>query len=133
MSDLLNTFKLSENIIKHCLQSPSGILNNNLFTFVRHLCTIGKHTVKIKMLPSVCSNHIKGSKMINLSQQLSNTLLDCPIVPSFRCGSRTFVSSSTMDVKTVKEVRDIVEGSGMEIPAELTVFLEGTTVEMMRI
>ena len=27
-------------------------------------------------------------------------------------GSRTFVSSSTMDAKTLKEVRDIVEGSG---------------------
>ena len=48
-------------------------------------------------------------------------------------GSRTFVSSSTMDVKTLKEVRDIVEGSGVEIPAESSSFLEGTTVEMMRI
>ena len=48
-------------------------------------------------------------------------------------GSRTFVSSSTMDVKTLKEVRDIVEGLGVEIPAESSAFLEGTTVEMMRI
>ena len=48
-------------------------------------------------------------------------------------GSRTFVSSSTMDAKTLKEVRDIVEGSGVEIPAESSGFLEGTTVEMMRI
>ena len=48
-------------------------------------------------------------------------------------GSRTFVSSSTMDVKTLKEVRDIVEGSGVEIPAESSTLLEGTTVEMMRI
>ena len=48
-------------------------------------------------------------------------------------GSRKFVSSSTMDVKTLKEVRDIVEGSGEEIPAESSEFLEGTTEEMMRI
>ena len=48
-------------------------------------------------------------------------------------GSRTFVSSSTIDAKTLKEVRDIVEGSGVEIPAESSAFLEGTTVEMMRI
>ena len=47
--------------------------------------------------------------------------------------SGTFVSSSTMDVKTLKEVRDIVEGSGVEIPAESSGFLEGTTEEMMRI
>ena len=38
-----------------------------------------------------------------------------------------------MDVKTLKEVRDIVEGSGMELPAGSSAFLEGTTVEMMRI
>ena len=43
------------------------------------------------------------------------------------------MSSSTMDVKTLKEVRDIVEGSVVEIPAESTAFLEGTTMEMMRI
>ena len=49
-------------------------------------------------------------------------------------GSRKFVSSSTMDVKALKEVRDIiVEGSGVEIPAESSGFLEGTTEEMMRI
>ena len=48
-------------------------------------------------------------------------------------GSRKFVSSSTMDVKTLKEVRDIVEGLGVEIPAESNGFLEGTTEEMMRI
>ena len=48
-------------------------------------------------------------------------------------GSRTFVSSSTMDAKTLKEVRDMVEGSGVEIPAESSGFLEGTTVEMLRI
>ena len=48
-------------------------------------------------------------------------------------GSRKFVSSSTMDVKTLKEVRDIVKGSGVEIPAELSGFLEGTTEEMMRV
>ena len=30
-----------------------------------------------------------------------------------------------MDVKTLKEVRDIVEGSGVEIPAEWSGFLEG--------
>ena len=40
-------------------------------------------------------------------------------------GSRKFVSSSTMDVKTLKEVRDIVEGSGVEILAEWSGFLEG--------
>ena len=38
-----------------------------------------------------------------------------------------------MGAKTLKEVRDIVEGSGMEIPAESSAFLEGTTMEMMRI
>ena len=38
-----------------------------------------------------------------------------------------------MDAKTLKEVRDIVEESGVEIPAESSGFLEGTTVEMMRI
>ena len=38
-----------------------------------------------------------------------------------------------MDVMTLKEVRDIVEGSGVEIPAESSRLLEGTTVEMMRI
>ena len=44
------------------------------------------------------------------------------------------MSSSTMDVKTLKEVRDIVEGLGVEIPAaESSGFLEGTTEEMMRI
>ena len=37
-----------------------------------------------------------------------------------------------MAVKTLKEVRDIVEGSGVEIPAESRAFLERTTVEMMR-
>ena len=47
-------------------------------------------------------------------------------------GSRKFVSSSTMDVKTLKEVWDIVEGSGVEIPAESSEFLEGTTEKMMR-
>ena len=36
-----------------------------------------------------------------------------------------------MDAKTLKEVRDIVEGSCVEIPAESSAFLEGTTVEMM--
>jgi hypothetical protein len=46
-------------------------------------------------------------------------------------GSRTFVSSSTMDAKTLKEVRDIVEGSGVEIP-ESNGFLEGTTMEFVR-
>ena len=40
-------------------------------------------------------------------------------------GSRTFVSSSTMDAKTLKEVRDIVEGSGVEIPAEPSGFWRG--------
>ena len=48
-------------------------------------------------------------------------------------GSRKFVSSSTMDVKTLKEVRDIVQGSDVEIPAESSGFLEGITEEMMRI
>ena len=43
------------------------------------------------------------------------------------------MSSSTMDVKMLKEVRDIVEGLGVEIPAESSGFLEGTTEEMMRI
>ena len=38
-----------------------------------------------------------------------------------------------MNVKTLKEVRDTVEGSGLDIPAESSAFLEGTTVEMMRI
>ena len=38
-----------------------------------------------------------------------------------------------MDVKTLKEVRDIAEGSGVQIPAESSGFLEGTTVEMTRI
>ena len=38
-----------------------------------------------------------------------------------------------MDMKTLKEVRDIVEGSGVDIPAESSAFLEGTTEEMMRI
>ena len=38
-----------------------------------------------------------------------------------------------MDVKTLEMVRDIVEGSGVKIPAESSGFLEGTTVEMMRI
>ena len=38
-----------------------------------------------------------------------------------------------MDVKTLKELRDIVEGSGVEIPAGSSRFLEGTTEEMMRI
>ena len=38
-----------------------------------------------------------------------------------------------MVAKTLKEVRDIVEGSGVETPAESSSFLEGTTVEMMRI
>jgi len=37
-----------------------------------------------------------------------------------------------MDAKMLKEVRDIVEGSGMEIP-ESNGFLEGTTVEFGRI
>ena len=38
-----------------------------------------------------------------------------------------------MDVKTLKEVRDIVEGSCVEIPAESSGFSEGTTEEMMGI
>ena len=38
-----------------------------------------------------------------------------------------------MDVKTLKEVRELVEGSGVEIPAESSGFLDGTTEEMMRI
>ena len=58
--------------------------NNYLFTLVGQLCTIGKHTVKIKMIPWVCSNHIKGSKMIDLPQHLSNTLVNCPIIPCLR-------------------------------------------------
>ena len=51
-------------------------------------------------------------------------------LPMHGGGSRKFVSSSTTDVKTL---RDIVEGSGVEIPAESSGFLEGTTEEMMRI
>ena len=38
-----------------------------------------------------------------------------------------------MDAKTLKDVRDIVKGSGVEIPAESSAFLEGTTVEMMKL
>ena len=38
-----------------------------------------------------------------------------------------------MDVKTLKEVRDTVEGLGVEIPAESSGFLEGTPEEVMRI
>lgn len=43
------------------------------------------------------------------------------------------MGSSTMDAKTLKEVRDIMEGSGVDIPIESRGFLEGTTVEMMTI
>ena len=63
--------------------------------------------------------------------KLSRGAIQLPITHAG--GSRTFVSSSTMDAKTLKQVRDIVEGSGVEIPAESSGFLEGTTVEMMRI
>ena len=47
--------------------------------------TIDKHAVKIKIVPQIWPNYIKGAKMINLSGNLSNASLNCPIVPCLRC------------------------------------------------
>jgi len=63
--------------------------NINLFTFVWPLWTIGKHTVRIKIIPLVCHNDITCTKMIHSSTDLSKALLNCPIVPCFRWGTLT--------------------------------------------
>jgi len=56
-----------------------------LFLFCQPLWTIGKYPVKIKIVPQIHPNNIWGIKMIYLSKDLLNTLINCPIIPCLRC------------------------------------------------
>jgi hypothetical protein len=45
---------------------------------------MGKHTLTIKIVPWIWHNHIKSAKMIHVSSNLSNALLNCLIIPCLR-------------------------------------------------
>jgi len=89
-------FSISNNIFFFILTSYLGndILGNVYYhqntlkilslQYVVMFAVIGKTTIKIKIAPKVCPNHITGAKIIHSSQDLSITLLNCPIIPCLR-------------------------------------------------